>query len=75
VSVPPDLAEIVFRVLFSDHELIRVGHQYAVRCTGSLLVADSIGTLAQYISELHNPGVELAVLIVDETDPLPFRPK
>jgi hypothetical protein len=45
VSVPPDLAEIVFRALFSDHELNRVGHQYAVRCTETLLVADSIGQL------------------------------
>jgi hypothetical protein len=76
VSLPPDdLAEIVFRALYPAHELARAEGHYAVRCGDTLLVSDSVGELARFISELHNHDVELTDMIADGTEPLPQRPK
>jgi hypothetical protein len=52
--LPKDLAERVFSVLYPDHELIGAGEFYAVVHDGTLLVSDSIGYLAQSISELSS---------------------
>jgi hypothetical protein len=40
-------------------------------------VSESIGEIAQLISEPHNTDIKLADLIEDDSanDPLPYRPK
>jgi hypothetical protein len=74
VSVPPDnLATLVFRALYPDHQLVRRGDRYATMCGGSLIITDSIGELARYISELHSPELALAGILADSGKPLPRR--
>lgn len=59
MSYPPNLAEIIFRKLYPDHELLVTPNcRYGVMCTGTLIVAESLGTLAQMISGFHNVKVQ-----------------
>ena len=75
------MAEIVFRALYPEFDLVTIGATYIVYpppVPGSPLmyIADSLGAIAQQISELENPETELADIIADATvsaDPLPQR--
>jgi hypothetical protein len=70
VSLPDNLATLVFRALYPDHHLVCEGDRYATMCRGSLIITDSIGELARYISELHSPDTSLGVLVADSEEPL-----
>lgn len=74
MSPPPDnLATLVFCALYPDHQLVRQGDRYATMCGGSLIITDSLGELARYISELHSPELALTDLVADSGEPLPRR--
>lgn len=73
MSPPDNLPTLVFRALYPYHQLVREGDRYATVCGGSLIITDSIGELARYISELHSPDTLLADLVAEPEEPLPRR--
>ena len=71
MSPPDNLQTLVFKALYPDHQLVREGDRYATMCGGSLIITDSIGELARYISELHSSDTLLADLMAGSEEPLP----
>jgi hypothetical protein len=60
----------VFRALYKDYRLFSFGGNYIVIPAGTLmLTSDSLGAIAQQISELENPLTDLLM----REDPLPQR--
>jgi hypothetical protein len=77
---PDNLAEIVFRKLYPECDLVTVGSTYIVYAPpvpGSPLmyISDSLGAIARQISELESPDTELEDMIAYVAHPLPQRPK
>lgn len=59
-DLPPNLAERVFTVLYPRQILLKGDGFYATDHDGGLLIAESIGGLAQMISELECPLPEFS---------------
>jgi hypothetical protein len=60
-DLPPNLARRVFTVLYPHQTLLKGDGFYATYHDGGLLIAESIGGLAQMISELACPVPEFAI--------------
>jgi hypothetical protein len=53
VSIPSDLAERLFCIMYSEYELIRTRDFWIVRHDGALVASDTLSGLAQSLSELN----------------------
>lgn len=77
-SAPDNLTTTVFRALYPGFDLVAIGSTYVVYAPyvagGTLIyIAKSLGRIAQQISDHENSDIELADVLMDETQTLPRR--
>ena len=73
---PDNLTATVFRALYPGYDLLIIGTAYVVYAPyvpgrALIYIAQSLGRIAQQISEHENSDAEVADIVADETDPLP----